>query len=149
MKKNDSIIKGLQNEVDTTKSRLTVAEATVKELEDQVMTLTDEITEIRKVSTEQSETLKKLENSDNERQAEKRRANILIDGIPEETNGPLTNTVKSMLVDIGITVQDSQILAAFRIGNVTRKNNKRPRTIYREVERSHNEIRDLQARKSS
>ena len=129
MKKNDDIVKGLKNKIDTIKSRLTVAEATVKDLEEKVTTLSDDLENTRKASDDQQKTLKKLETNEFERQAEVKRANIPIDGIPEETNGPLASTIKQLLVDIGVTPQEGQILTAFRIGTVNKNNNRRPRTI--------------------
>ena len=129
IKTNDEAVKKIDNKIDSATSRVTATETTVKKLEDQVSTLSDDIDEMRKISKKQQETIKKLEINEKERVEEKKRSNLLIDGIPEPTNGTLIDTVTEMLSAIDVKLLPGQIQSAYRIGAVNKVNKTRPRTI--------------------
>ena len=123
------MVQNLRSEVDQVTVRLVKSEATVKELEDQVTTLSDDLETVRQLSEKQQDTLNKLEKSEKERVEGKKRANVIIEGIPEGDDSPPIEHVKQLLSDIGVNFQANQILTAFRIGTVNKVNKTRPHAI--------------------
>ena len=128
VKANDELVKSMKTDLTNVKSRLTATEATVKEMEDRLTTLTNDLEETMNQCKAHEETIEKLKASDKERSDEKKRSNLIIDGIPEEQGGPVIDAVKQMLVDIGVNLQAIQIVTAFRVGQ-TKVNKGRPRPI--------------------
>ena len=53
---------------------------------------------------------------------EKKRSDIIIDGIPEDQQESLERTVTQLLTDIGVNPQPGQIVTAFRLGTVKQVN---------------------------
>ena len=60
---------------------------------------------------------------------EKKRGTLLMDGIPEDKDETVMDTVKQMPVDIGVNMQIIQIVTVFRILISTRVNKGRPQSI--------------------
>ena len=129
IKKNDATVNKLKTEVDQVTLRLVKTEATVKELEEQVTFLSDDLETARELTKRQQDSLTKLEKSERDRIEERKRANIIVDGIPEGDDKPPIDSVKELLSDIGVNLQANQVLTAFRIGAVNKVNKTRPRGI--------------------
>ena len=83
------------------KTQLTATKSTVKDIETRLSTLSDELEETRKRCRDHKETIGRLKANDLERIEEKKRSNLITNGIPEGKNEPVT-TVKQMLTDIGV-----------------------------------------------
>ena len=126
---NDAAVKGLRSEVSNLTARLTTTEATVNDMEKRLTTLSDELEETRKKCHDNETTIDRLTTSDRERMEEKKRSNLVIDGIPEDRDEPVIATVTRMLVDIGVNIQSIQIVTAFRVGTISKVNKARPRSI--------------------
>ena len=75
---NDAVIKSMKDHIGKVATRLTAAETTVTELEDQMSTLTDELEETRKQCKAQKQIIENLQASDREMKEEKKRSNIII-----------------------------------------------------------------------
>ena len=126
---NDAAVKGLRSEVSNMTARLTTTEATVNGMEKRLTTLSDELEETRKKCHDHETTINRLTTSNRERMEEKKRSNLVIDGIPEDRDEPVIATVTRMLVDIGVNIQSIQIVTAFRVGTISKVNKARPRSI--------------------
>ena len=126
---NDHTIEKLKTDVNTYSTKLTQAEATVTDLEDRMTTMSDELDETIKQCKLQQIQIDELRMNERARTEEVKKANIIIDGISEETETSLLATVTQMLTDIGVNIQQGNILTAFRLGSVKKVNKPRPRPI--------------------
>ena len=129
IKAKDDLVRGLRSDLTNVTTRLTTTESTVKDMERRLSTLSDELEETRKQCKGQDEMISKLNASEKERYEEKKRSNLIIDGIPESRDEHVISTVKQMLADIGVNLQSIQVVTAFRVGPTTKVNKARPRSI--------------------
>ena len=102
--KNDETVRKLQTELETAQGEGTSLKSTVKDLEGAVNTLTADIEAVKLDSSKQKTTLHKLEKNDKNREDKKRRANIIIEGLKEDSKLHPRLQVNTLLADIGVNI---------------------------------------------
>ena len=122
IKSNDEQVKGLQTRVKKLEDTVTSLEATVN-------TLSGNIMELIKAEANNKKILIKLEKAEKQIEEDRRKANIIIDGLKESKKEHPSAQVTSLLEEIGVKMKPECILTASRLGPVTDRNSRRPRNI--------------------
>ena len=122
MKKSENTVKNMDN-------RLKQAEDTIQGLETRITALSNELEMAIKNSLAQQKLLDALEKKDKLQESEKKKYNILIEGLAETEKENTRLTVKKMLEDIGVNNINQNVVTAFRLGAVKSSKRSRPRMI--------------------
>ena len=122
IKKNDESVQKLQGKV----SKL---EETVGTLETTVNTLSDEVNNLRQQAIKQKMVTDRFENNEKRMEEDKRRPNIIIEGLAEDKNKHPRQQVSELLAGIGVNVTAESMLTVSRLGPVTKNTSRRPRHI--------------------
>ena len=100
---------------------------TVKGIKNRLTGVTDKLDQIQKTVNDQQKLLDMLHKKDQDQEVEKKRANIIIDGIKEDEIKNTRQTVTKLLSDIGISNVNENVVTAFRLGTINPKTHARPR----------------------
>ena len=120
IRSNDEAVKNLQDRVGT-------LEATVKTLETTVTNLSDEVENLKKNNTVNNQKIFELGKAGKQIDEDRRKANIIVEGLKESKTDHPRQQVKELLLEIGVDIPLESILTASRLGPVT--NSRRPRHI--------------------
>ena len=120
--KNDELVKGLQTKVNT-------LEATVTNLETTVTTLSDEVSELKKSEKANKKINIKLEKAEKQMDEDRRKSNLIIDGLQENKNEHPAQQVINLMKKIDVTLKPENILTASRLGPLTAQKSRRPRNV--------------------
>ena len=121
IKSNDKTGKKLQG-------KLTKLEDTVKTLEDTVNTLSDNVVKLRKENETYTKKFDDLSKAGMQMDEDKRKANLIIEGLKENKNKHPRKQAMDLLEEIGVNIPAESILTASRLGPVN-PNSRRPRHI--------------------
>ena len=125
---NDEKVNKLRSELDEANKEVLTLKTTVTTLEGAVNDLTEQVKEVRKDVKQQAATTVKLERSDKIKEDEKRRSNIIIEGMKEDSRLHPRQQVESLFKDIGVTIPQEGIPTVTRLGPIGRKGRK-PRPV--------------------
>ena len=135
--KNDKVVKKLQTDLDEANNEVKTLKTTVTTLEGAVSSLTDEVNEVKKELKQTTKTTKKLEKSDKIRYDDKRRSNIIIEGLKEDTRVHPRQQVESLFKDIGVTIPQESVPTVTRLGPIGRKGKKQRPTLVKFTSHFH------------
>ena len=128
IKINDETVNKLKDDLNEAKSDVSTLKTTVTALEGTVNELTEEIKAARQDLKLYKTTMQKLEKNDKLREDEKRRANIIIEGLKKDAKLHPRQQVGALLKDIGVTIPQENIPTVTRLGPIGGKG-KKPRPI--------------------
>ena len=130
IKANDAELKKVKNKVDKVENKLKSTDDTVKGIESRLTEVTDELNLLQKANMEQKQVLDMLFKKDKEQEVDKKRSNVIIEGLKEGDKENTRQVVVELLTDIGVTNVNENIVTAFRLGNVNKGRTRvRPRPI--------------------
>ena len=121
IKSNDKVVKELQGKVEK-------LESTVQTLEAIVTTLSDDMENLRKANEATTKKIEELGKAGKQQDEDKRKANLIIEGLKKDKNDQPRQQVKGLLAEIGVTIRMESILTASRLGPVN-VNSRRPRHV--------------------
>ena len=140
---NDDIKKALDSNSKETKDAINKLSESIQKLsksvEDQVeetRQMADRLDELERKETTHQQYIRFLEVRIKRLEDDKRKGNLIIDGIQEADNENLSNTVSELLRDLSVNFGVEQIDNVFRTG-LKRDNNKRPRPILVKLRSAH------------
>ena len=128
MKLNDEAIAKLKAENEKCDNRLKAAEDTVKTLEDRVSQLSNDVEALARNNRIQKIAMEKLEEKDKKQEIEKKRQNIVIEGLSENDRENPRQAAVSMIASIGVDRADDIVASAFRLG-IKKPTQTRPRPL--------------------
>ena len=126
IKTNDEALNKVTNKVGTLENNHKAMNDTVKGIENRLTGVTDELDQIHKTVNDQQKLLDMLHKKDQDQEVEKKRANIIIEGVKEDEKENTRQTVIKLLSDIGVNNVNENVVTAFRLGTVN-KTHARPR----------------------
>ena len=110
MEKTDKEIKELKDKNDAVTKR-------VDDLEEAMTDITDKLTEAENRVTEHEKVIDLLAKKNKQMEEEKKRQNIIIDGVKEELNQNPRQQVIELITDIDANIKADDILTALRLGS--------------------------------
>ena len=128
MAKNDETVNKLRDELNDAKTDLSTLQNTVTGLEGAVNELTEEIKTVQQDMKLHKTNMQKLQKNGKVREDEKRKTNIIIEGLKEDAKLHPRQQVGSLLKDIGVTIPQENIPTVTRLGPIGGKG-KKPRPI--------------------
>ena len=109
MAKNDETVNKLRDELNDAKTDLSTLQNTVTGLERAVNELTEEIKTVQQDMKLHKTNMQKLQKNGKVREDEKRKTNIIIEGLKEDAKLHPRQQVGSLLKDIGVTIPQENI----------------------------------------
>ena len=122
IKKNDEVVQALQGRVSTLEVTVTTLETTINSMSTEIETLKTQAKEQRSVN-------ERMEKAEKQSDEDRRRPNLIIEGLTEDKNTHPRQQISALLADIGVTIPPESILTVSRLGPVTKLNSRRPRNI--------------------
>ena len=122
IKQNDEIVQGLQGKVDRLKATVNTSEGTV-------YNLSDEIEKLKRNAHTQKKITEQLQRAGKQAEEERRRPNVILEGVPEDKNIHPRKQVSDLLSEIGVKPSPECIVTASRLGAVPKGKSRRPRYI--------------------
>ena len=119
---NDQVVNTLQGKV----SKL---EETVASLETTVNEMSDELETMRTQTIEQKSIMEKLERAGKQMDEDRRRPNIIVEGLKEDKTSNSRQQVTALLAGIGVNVPADSMVTVSRLGPDTNSKSRRPRHI--------------------
>ena len=110
MEKTDKEIKELKDKNDAVTKR-------VDDLEEAMTDITDKLTEAENRVTEHEKVINLLAKKNKQMEEEKKRQNIIIDGVKEELNQNPRQQVIELIMDIDTNIKADDTLTALRLGS--------------------------------
>ena len=130
IKTNDEAFKKLSNKVEKTENSCKAMDNTVKGLESRLTEVTDELSQIQKQLNDQKKVVDMLQKKEQDQEVEKKRSNIIIEGLKEVEKENTRQTVIKLLSDLGVSNVNENVVTAFRLGTINKAHSRpRPRSI--------------------
>ena len=133
IKSKDAEVKKVRNKVDKIENKQKTTDDTVKKvvgLESRLTVVTDELDQLQKLMRDQSQLLERLQKKEKGKEVDKKRSNVIIEGLKEDDKENIRQKVTKLLTDMGVTNVKENVVTAFRLGNVNKGHaRQRPRPI--------------------
>ena len=128
MKSNDEALAKVMTTTKGLDNRIKVAEDTVKSLETRVTHLADNVETLSKLNRSQKYVIDKLEDKDKRQEMDKKKQNVIVEGLKEVDRENPRQAAVSLITEIGVNKADEMVVTAFRLG-VKKPTQTRPRPL--------------------